>query len=240
MATIHISAEPGDFADVVLMPGDPLRARYIAERFLEEARLVTAVRNMLGYTGRYKGKRISVMGHGMGIPSISIYATELVQHYGARVLLRVGSAGALRPELELRDVVVAIAAGTDSNANKLRFGGLDVPAVADFGLARNAASIAEAHGKHVRVGSVWSSDLFYSSDQSLQPRLAKLGMLAIEMEVAGLYGVATELGARALGLLAISDHLATGRSLTSAERETTFDDMVSIALEVGAAEANDA
>ena len=239
MSTIHISAEPGDFANVVLMPGDPLRARYIAERFLGDARLVTSVRNMLGYTGLFAGKRISVMGHGMGIPSISIYATELVEHYGARVLVRVGSAGALRPEIELRDVILALAAGTDSNVNRARFGGRDFPAVADFELARRAAAIAERRGKPLRVGSVFSSDLFYSPEVVRNDDLARMGMLAIEMEVAGLYGVAAAHGARALALLSVSDHLPTGRALTPRERETSFDEMLEIALELAAEEAAD-
>jgi len=214
------------------MPGDPLRARYIAETFLTDARLVTSVRNMLGYTGFYRGKRVSVMGHGMGIPSISIYATELIQHFGAKVLIRVGSTGALRSDIALRDVIIALAAGTDSNVNRQRFGGRDFPAVADFVLARRAAEIAEERGQAVRVGSVFSSDLFYSPEPNLQESLAKMGMLAIEMEVAGLYGLAAEFGARALALLAVSDHLLTGAALSSQERERSFDNMAELALEV--------
>ncbi len=237
MSTIHISAAPGDFADVVLMPGDPLRARYIAERFLEGAREVTAVRNMLGYTGHYQGERISVMGHGMGIPSISIYATELIRHYGVRVLLRVGSCGGLRPEVDLQDVIVAIAAGTDSRVNRTRFFEHDFPAVADFDLARQAVEIAARRGQPVRVGSVFSSDLFYSPEVGLHAALVRMGILAIEMEVAGLYGVAAEHGARALALLSVADNLPTGRALSSAERETSFDAMIGLALELAAAEA---
>jgi len=236
MSTIHLSAAPGDFAEVVLMPGDPLRARYIAERFLEDARQVTAVRNMFGYTGRYMGKPVSVLGHGMGIPSVSIYATELVRHYGARVLVRVGSAGSIRPEVALRDVVVAIAAGTDSRVNRLRLMGHDFPAVADFELARRAVEIAERRGQSVRVGSVFSSDRFYGMEPGLIENLARMGMLAVEMEAAGLFGVAAEHGARALALLSISDHLPTGQSLASSERETTFDAMIGLALELAAAE----
>lgn len=237
MPTIHISAARGDFADVVLMPGDPLRARAMAERFLEGAREVTAVRNMLGYTGTYRGARVSIMGHGIGIPSISIYATELIREYGARVLLRVGSCGALRPDLELRDIIVAIGAGTDSKVNRVRFLGHDFPAVADFGLARRAVEAAERRGLPARVGSVFSSDFFYSPEADKLATLERMGMLAIEMEAAGLYGVAAEHGARALALLTVSDHLPTGRSLSAAERQTTFDEMAALALDVAAAEA---
>ncbi|TKD10136.1 purine-nucleoside phosphorylase [Polyangium fumosum] len=238
MATIHISAAPGDFADVVLMPGDPLRARYIAERFLEQPREVTAVRNMLGFTGQYQGQRVSVMGHGMGIPSVSIYATELIRHYGVRVLIRVGSCGALRPEVDLKDVIVALAAGTDSRVNRHRFLDHDFPAVADFDLARKAMEFAARRGQAVRAGSVFSSDLFYTPDAALlHATLVRMGMLAIEMEVAGLYGVAAEEGARALALLSVADNLPAGTALSSAERETSFDAMIGLALELAAAEA---
>ncbi|MDC0748172.1 purine-nucleoside phosphorylase [Polyangium mundeleinium] len=238
MSTIHISAAPGDFADVVLMPGDPLRARYIAERFLEQSREVTAVRNMLGFTGQYQGQRVSVMGHGMGIPSISIYATELIRHYGARVLIRVGSCGALRPEVDLKEVIVALAAGTDSRVNRHRFLDHDFPAVADFELARKAMELAVRRGQPVRAGSVFSSDLFYTQDAALlHATLVRMGMLAIEMEVAGLYGVAAEQGARALALLSVADNLPIGSALSSAERETSFDAMIGLALELAAAEA---
>lgn len=238
MTTPHISAAQGDFAEVVLMPGDPLRARYIATRFLENAREVTAVRNMLGYTGTFRGHPLSVMAHGMGIPSISIYATELIKSYGARVLMRVGSCGALRRDVKLRDVIVALGAGTDSRVNRLRFRDHDFPAVADFTLARRAVEAAERLGRPVRTGPVFTSDLFYAPQEYQDnDMLERMGMLAIEMEVAGLYGVAVEYGARALALLTVSDHLRTGEALTPAERQTTFDEMIEIALEVAVAEA---
>ncbi|RYZ41716.1 MAG: purine-nucleoside phosphorylase [Myxococcaceae bacterium] len=237
MATPHISASPGDFAEVVLMPGDPLRARYISERFLEGARPVTSVRNMLGFTGTFRGKRLSVMGHGMGVPSISIYATELVQTYGARVLIRVGSCGALRTDVKLRDVIVALAAGTDSNVNRMRALGHDFPAVADFTLARRAVEAAEKRGKAVRVGSVFTSDLFYHPQEALNATLARMGILAVEMEIAGLYGVAAQFGARALGLLTVSDHILTGEHLSPEDRQTTFDEMIELALDVAVSEA---
>ncbi|MCP3143514.1 purine-nucleoside phosphorylase [Pyxidicoccus xibeiensis] len=236
MATPHISAAPGDFADVVLMPGDPLRARYISERFLEEARGVTSVRNMYGFTGTYRGRRLSVMGHGMGVPSISIYATELIKTYGARVLIRVGSCGALRQDVKLRDVIVATAAGTDSKVNRMRLMDHDFPAAADFTLARRAVEAAERRGRPVRAGSVFTSDLFYHPQEGLNATLARLGILAIEMEVAGLYGVAAELNARALALLTVSDHLLSGEHLTPQERQTSFDEMIELALDVAVAE----
>jgi purine-nucleoside phosphorylase len=236
MATPHISAAPGDFADVVLMPGDPLRARYISERFLEGAQQVNSVRNMFGFTGTYRGRRLSVMGHGMGVPSVSIYATELIRVYGARVLIRVGSCGALSPAVKLRDVIVATGAGTDSNVNRMRLMGHDFPAVADFTLARRAVEAAERRSKPVHAGPVFTSDLFYHPQQGLNALLPRLGVLAIEMEVAGLYGVAAEFGARALALLTVSDHLVSHEALTPQERQTSFDEMIELALDVALAE----
>ena len=238
MPTPHISAAPGDFADVVLMPGDPLRARHIAQRFLTEPREVTSVRNMLGYTGTHKGRRLSVMGHGMGIPSLSIYTTELIREYGVRTILRVGSCGALREDVKVRDIIVAPAAGTDSNVNRMRLGGHDFAAVADFGLARQAVEAAEKRGRAVRVGSVFTSDLFYTpkTEREKNALYARMGILAVEMEVAGLYGVAAEFGARALGLLTVSDHLLTHESLSAADRQTTFDEMIELALDVALAQ----
>lgn len=238
MATPHISATPGDFAEVILMPGDPLRARYIAERFLENARGVTSVRNMLGYTGTFRGKKLSVMGHGMGVPSISIYATELIKDYGARVLIRVGSCGALRTDVQLRDVIIAQGAGTDSKVNRMRVMDHDFPAVADFTLVRKAVEAAEKRSRRMRVGSVFTSDLFYHSQgNQLNEVLERMGILAVEMEVAGLYGVAAEYGARALALLTVSDHIRTGAKLTPEERQTTFDEMIELALDVAVSEA---
>jgi purine-nucleoside phosphorylase len=223
---------------VVLMPGDPLRARYIAERFLEGARQVTSVRNMYGYTGTWKGRKLSVMGHGMGIPSLSIYATELIKEYGARVLIRVGSCGAIRKDVPLRSVIIALGAGTDSKVNRMRLLDHDFPAVADFTLARRAMEAAERSGRAVRVGSVFSTDFFYHPQTQLLDVIERMGMLAIEMEVAGLYGVAAEYGARALALLTVSDHLRLGQSLSPEDRQLTFDEMIEVALEVAVAESS--
>lgn len=230
MATPHISAAPGDFAEAVLLPGDPLRARFIAERFLDGAREVTAVRNVLGFTGSYQGLPVSVMGTGMGIPSASIYATELVREYGVRRLVRVGSCGAVRDTLKVRDVVIATGACTDSSVNRARYGGQDFAAVADFRLARATVDAADGAGIDVHVGLVHSADLFYDPRPDQIAMMSRMGVLAVEMEAAGLYGVAAESGARALAVLTVSDVIPTGEQTDAGERERTFEDMVRIAL----------
>ena len=231
MPTPHISAEKGDFAPSILLPGDPLRAKHIAENFLTDAREVTAVRNMLGYTGSYDGVPVSVMGTGMGIPSASIYATELITEYGVERLIRVGSCGGILPSVELRDVVLAIGACTDSEVNRVRYGEDDFAATADFWLLRAAADAAAARGIDVKVGNVHSADLFYNPDGKAFDRMEAMGVLAVEMEAAGLYGVAAEKGGRALTICTVSDHVRTGASTSSDERQQTFNEMVEIALE---------
>ena len=215
---------------MVLLPGDPLRAQYIAEHHLDGAELVTAVRNMLGFTGTYQGAPVSVMGSGMGIPSLSIYATELIREYGATELIRVGSCGGLGEAIDLRDIIIALGASTDSGVNRRRFHGFDLAAVADYGLVRRAVDAAEQLGREVCVGPIFSSDLFYAPEADLASTLAGLGMLGIEMEAAGLYGLAAEEGARALTIATVSDHLAKGGRLSSDERQTSFDEMIEIAL----------
>ncbi len=230
MPTPHISAQPGDFADVVLMPGDPQRAEHIATTFLEQPRRVTDVRNAWGYTGTYRGRRLSVMAHGMGIPSCSIYATELVREYGVRTLIRVGSCGALAPEVKLGDVLIAMGASTDSRVNRIRFLGHDFAALADFGLVEHAVAAARSQGVPVRVGNVFSSDLFYSPQEQVFDVLERMGILGIEMEAAGLYGVAAEERVRALAILTVSDHLRRHEHLSSDERRTSFDAMIRLAL----------
>jgi purine-nucleoside phosphorylase len=237
MPTPHISARKGDFAPSILLPGDPLRARHIAEDFLEDVTPVNEVRNMLGYTGTYQGVRVSVMGTGMGIPSASIYATELITEYGVERLIRVGSCGGILPSVELRDIILAIGACTDSGVNRVRYGGYDFAATADFALLRAAADAAEARGIAVKVGNIHSADLFYNPDPEAFDRMESMGVLAVEMEAAGLYGVAAEKGGRALTIATVSDHVRTGASTTSEEREQTFDDMVVIALEAVRADA---
>lgn len=231
MPTPHISAEPGQFADGILLPGDPLRARYIAEKFLDDAVQVNAVRNILGYTGTYRGMPVSAMGTGMGIPSASIYATELVKDYGVKRLIRVGSCGAIPTSISIRDVIVATGACTDSGVNRARYHGWDFAAVADFRLARAAVDAAAAKGIAVLTGNVHSADLFYSPIEVAFDVMERMGVLAVEMEAAGLYGVAAEYGARALTIATVSDHVRTGEQTSSEERERTFDDMVVIALD---------
>jgi len=237
MPTPHISAEKGDFAPSILLPGDPLRAQHIAENFLDDAKVVNEVRNMLGYTGAYEGVQVSVMGTGMGIPSASIYATELITEYGVERLIRVGSCGGILPSVELRDVILAIGACTDSGVNRVRYGGYDFSATADFALLRAAAAAAESRGIAVKVGNVHSADLFYNPDPAAFDRMETMGVLAVEMEAAGLYGVAAEKGGRALTIATVSDHVRTGASTTSEERQQTFDEMVVIALETVRADA---
>jgi purine-nucleoside phosphorylase len=237
MPTPHISAQPGELAEAILLPGDPLRAKYIAEHFIDDAREVNAVRNMLGYTGSYRGMPVSVMGTGMGIPSASIYATELIKDYGVKRLVRVGSCGGLGADIKLRDVVLAAGACTDSQVNRARYGGQDFAAIADFALLRAAAAAAEAAGVDVRVGNVHSADLFYDPRPTQLDMFNRMGVLAIEMEAAGLYGVAAEFGARALGIMTVSDLVPSGEQTSSDERERTFGEMVTIALEALLADA---
>jgi purine-nucleoside phosphorylase len=231
MSTPHISAVPGAFADTVLLPGDPARAKHVAETLLDDAVQVTAVRNMFGYTGTWKGRRVSVMGTGMGIPSCSIYATELVREYGVKRLVRVGTCGGVADALRLGDLVVALGAGTDSNANRLRFGGHDFAATADFGLLRAVVDAAAAAGVPLHVGNVFSTDLFYHPQADLVDLLARFGVLGIEMEAAGLYGVAAAHGVQALAVLAVSDHLRRGERMTPAQREAGLDAMFRLVLD---------
>ena len=231
MPTPHIEAQPGDFADTVLMPGDPLRAQFIAETFLEDARCVNRVRNMLGFTGTYRGRKISVMGSGMGIPSLSIYAKELITEYGVERLVRVGSCGAVRDDVAVNDIVIGMGACTDSGVNRARFNGHDFAAIADFDLTRHAVDAARERGTKVKVGNLFSADLFYTPDIEFFQTMKRHGILGVEMEAAGLYGVAAEFGARALTICTVSDHILKGDSLSSADRQTTFNDMMVIALD---------
>ncbi|MCH1929103.1 purine-nucleoside phosphorylase [Shewanella sp. A25] len=231
MATPHINAVEGAFAETVLFPGDPLRAKYIAETFLENVEQVTDVRNMLGFTGTYKGKRVSVMGSGMGIPSCSIYATELIKDYGVKNLIRVGTCGAISTDVKVRDVIIGMGACTDSQVNRLRFKGQDFAAIADYDLMSAVIDSAKAAGTKIRVGNVFSADLFYTPDPQMFDVMEKMGVLGVEMEAAGLYGVAHEFGARALCVVTVSDHIRTGEKTTSDERQTTFNDMITMTLD---------
>ncbi|MEU3457757.1 purine-nucleoside phosphorylase [Micromonospora sp. NPDC006766] len=232
----HIGAEPGDIAERVLMPGDPLRAKWIAETYLEDPRCYTTVRGMLGFTGRWNGVEVSVQGSGMGMPSASIYAHELINEYGVKTLIRVGSCGALREDLQLRDVIAAIGSSTDSNMNRMRFDGLiDYAPVADFGLLRTSVEIAERRGITMHVGPILAADAFYTDRPDLYDALADYGVLAVEMESAALYTIAARFKARALTILTVSDHIKTGEKTTAAEREQTFSQMVEVALDTAIA-----
>jgi purine-nucleoside phosphorylase len=229
--TPHISAQPGEIAETVLLPGDPLRAKYIAEKFLDTPVLYNQVRNMFGFTGTYKGKRVSVQGSGMGIPSASIYAAELLKFYGCKTLIRVGTCGALTESVNIRDIILAQAACTDSNMNRLRFSGMDYAPIADFSLLKTAHERALAANMPVHVGNILSSDTFYGDDPDWYKRWAKFGVLAVEMEAAGLYTLAAQYGARALTVLTVSDHLVTHEQTSAQERQETFDQMMIVALE---------
>ncbi len=231
MPTPHIDAAPGAFAETVLMPGDPLRARAIAERFFDRAEQVCGLRNMLGYTGHYRGRRVSVMGSGMGIPSCSLYATELIRHYGVRRILRVGTCGAVAEDLALGDLVLALGAGTDSGVNRLRLSGYDYAATASWPMLAAIAEQAASQSLPLRVGNVFSSDLFYSPDAGLVDTLGRMRILAIEMEAAGLYGAAAEHGAEAAALLTVSDHLRRHEAMDPALREHGLETMLRLALD---------
>ncbi len=226
----HIAAGAGEIAPVVLMPGDPLRARWIAETFLDDARCYSEVRGMLGFTGTWNGQPVSVQGSGMGQPSMAIYVNELFRDYDVQSVVRVGSCGALVDGLALRDVVIASGACTDSSMNRIAFEGLDYAPVADFGLLRGAVEAAEHRGTAVHVGLLFSSDSFYAARPELVARMTGYGVLAVEMEASALYTLAAKHGRRALAICTVSDHVLTGEETTAAEREQTFGEMVEIAL----------
>ena len=228
--SVHISAKLGEIAETVLLPGDPLRAKYIAETFLENAQIYNEVRNMFGYTGTYKGKPISVQGTGMGVPSISIYVNELINSYDVKHLIRVGTAGAIQKDVKVRDVILAMSASTDSQMNRLTFGGIDYAPTANFDLLLKAYQAGMAKGLQVKVGNVFTADHFYNDNSDLE-KWAKYQILAIEMETAALYTLAAKFGRQALSVLTISDHIITGEETTAEERQTTFNDMIEVALE---------
>ncbi len=230
--TPHINAMPGDFAKTVLMPGDPLRSQFIAETYLENRRLVNNVRGVQGYTGTYKGVPVSVMASGMGMPSIGIYSYELFNFFGVENILRVGSAGAMSEKLKVRDIVLGQGACTNSDyARQYGVRGSFAP-IADFGLLRSAAGIAEEMGLRYAVGNLYSSDTFYDDDREAAGKWMKLGVLAVEMEAAALYMNAARAGKRALAVCTVSDHLLTGEATTAEERQLSFTQMMELALEV--------
>lgn len=229
--TFHIGAKPGEIAETVLLPGDPYRAKWAAETFLEGAVCVNEVRGMLGFTGTWKGQRVTIHGSGMGMPSLSIYANELIRDYGARTLIRIGSAGAMQAAVKLRDVVIAMTSSTVSSPSRGFFREMQFAPCADYGLLENAVAAARTKRVRFHVGGIHSSDVFYDERQDLTDILARHGVLAVEMEAAELYTVAARHGARALAVLTISDHLLTHEALPAEDRERSFGDMVEIALE---------
>ncbi len=230
--SVHIEAKHGDIAETILLPGDPLRAKWIAETFFENPNCFNTVRNMLGYTGTYQGKRVSTMGTGMGVPSISIYSHELITEFGVKNLIRVGSAGSYQKHVNVRDIVLAMSASSTSGMNELRFGGADFAPTADFGLFQRAVEVAKLKNIPIKAGNVLTSDQFYADDFKSYKKWSKFGVLCVEMETAGLYTVAAKHNVNALSILTISDSLVTGEQTTSKERETTFADMIKIALEL--------
>jgi len=228
--SVHIQAQKGEIAENVLLPGDPLRAKWIAENFLENAVCYNEVRGMLGYTGTYKGNKISVQATGMGIPSALIYATELITEYGAKKLIRVGSAGSYQKDLKVNDVVLAMAASSNSGFNKAKFQYADFAPTVDFELFMNAVKFAQNNDIQFRAGNVLSSDIFYEENDLGYKKWADYGVLCVEMETAGLYMVAAKYNVQALSVLTVSDSLVTGEHLPAKEREQSFSQMVEIAL----------
>jgi len=231
MTAKHMNAAPGDFAETVLMPGDPLRAQYIADTYLDDARRVTDVRNMWGFTGEYKEQPVSVMAHGMGIPSVSIYCEELITGYGVKRVIRVGSCGTSHPDVKLRDIIIGMGASTDSGVNRMRFGGYDYAALATFDLVKKAVAAAEQHDVRYHVGNLFSADLFYTPDPDMFETMAKYNVYGIEMEAAGIYPIAAEHDVEALAICTVSDDIPSGNALSVEDRQTTFDEMILVALE---------
>ncbi|MEC2078096.1 purine-nucleoside phosphorylase [Metabacillus fastidiosus] len=228
--SVHIGAKENEIAETILLPGDPLRAKYIAETFLEDVICYNEVRGMLGFTGTYKGERISVQGTGMGVPSISIYINELMQSYGVQQLIRVGTCGAIQKDVKVRDVILAMSASTDSQMNRVIFGPVDYAPTADFELLKKAYDAGIEKGLHLKAGNVFTADMFYNDHSELE-KWAKYGILAIEMETAALYTLAAKFNRKALSVLTVSDHILTGEETSAEERQTTFNEMITVALE---------
>ncbi|MCE8524754.1 purine-nucleoside phosphorylase [Ruegeria pomeroyi] len=228
--TIHIGAKAGEIAETVLLPGDPYRAKWAAETFLDSPVLVNEVRGMLGFTGMWRGNRVTIHGSGMGMPSLSIYANELIRDYGAKTLIRIGSCGGMQDSVEVRDVILAMTASTLGTPSRGIFRELNFAPCADWSLLHEAARAAETKGVRTHVGGIYSSDVFYDERPDLNEQMVRHGVLGVEMEAAELYILAARHKCRALAVLTVSDHLLTGAALPSAERETSFGDMVEIAL----------
>lgn len=235
--TIHIGASAGEIAETVLLPGDPYRARWAAETFLDDHRLVNEVRGMLGFTGTWKGHKVTIQGSGMGMPSLSIYVNELIRDYGAQTLIRIGSCGGMQDHVGLRDIILAMTATTLGTPSSAIFREVNYAPCADWGLLRSAAASAEARAASVHVGGIYSSDVFYDERPDLNEQMVRHGILGVEMEAAELYTLAARHQRRALAVLTVSDHLITGEALPSDQRERSFGEMVEIALEAAFAQA---
>lgn len=229
--TIHIGAEKDQIAPTVLMPGDPYRARWAADTFLTAPQLVNETRGMLGFTGTWNGHPVTIQGSGMGMPSLSIYANELIRDYDAQTLIRIGSCGGMQPQVKLRDIILAMTSTSISTPSSGIFRELNYAPVADWGLLRAAVAACEAKGVSPHVGGIYSSDVFYDERPDLNAEMVRHGILGVEMEAAELYTLAARYGRRALAVLTVSDHLDTGEALPSDEREKSFGDMVEIALQ---------
>jgi purine-nucleoside phosphorylase len=235
--TVHISAKPGDIAETVLMPGDPYRARWAAETFLKDVQLVNEVRGMLGFTGTWNGHRVSIQGSGMGMPSLSIYANELISEFDVKTLIRIGSCGGMQPHVGIRDVIIAMTASTITSPSSGIFKEINYAPCADWGLLSAAVKAAEKKGSTTHVGGIYSSDVFYAERPDLDEQMVRHGILGVEMEAAELYTLAARHNRRALAVLTVSDHLQTGEALPAEDRERSFGDMVEIALEAAFSDA---
>jgi len=229
--SIHINAQEGQIADCILLPGDPLRAKFIAETYFENPLCYNEVRGMLGYTGVYKGKRISVQGTGMGVPSLSIYVNELIRSYGVKKLIRVGTCGGIQKDIRVRDIILAMTSCTDSNMNRLAFPGFDFAPCADFNLLYKAYGKKKKKGLSVRAGNILTADVFYRESMEMVKKLGDHGVLAVEIETTALYTLASRYGVQALSILTVSDHIFTGEETTASERQSTFHSMMELGLE---------
>ncbi|WP_284443163.1 purine-nucleoside phosphorylase [Buchnera aphidicola] len=231
MSTPHINSKKNDFSDVVLMPGDPVRAKYIAEKYLNNYIQINNTRLMLAYTGFYKNRKISIMSHGIGIPSASLYTRELIVEFNVKKILRIGTCGAVRDDIKLRDIVISMGASTDSKVNRIGFNNHDFSAIADFDMIYNIVSVAKKMKTKISIGNFFTTDSFYNDDDKMLKILKKYNIIGVDMETAGIYGVASKLKAQALSICTVSDHIVKKESLSSTERESSFNDMIELALE---------
>lgn len=237
MSTPHINSQKNDFSDIVLMPGDPIRAKYIAENYLDKFTQVNNTRLMLAYTGFYKNKKISVMSHGIGVPSASLYARELIVEYHVKKIIRIGTCGAVLNNIKLRDIIIGMGASTDSKTNRIRFNNHDFSAIANFDMICNMVVTAKRMNTAVHVGNFFTTDLFYNDDENMLSILQKYNILGVDMETSGIYAVASELNAKALSVCTVSDHITKKEKLSSKDRESSFNEMITMALESSLLEA---